>query len=496
MAVSAAELNTVLRSPVRTSFTLLNSPLWQRQADIMQSVVKHARTSVKACTASGKTYLASRFIVWWLMRYKDAVVITTATTWKQVERQLWAEIRKTVYGCRDRIQLPDPLQTQLEFGPGRYALGISPGDEESIGGYHEGHVLIVIDEGSGVRQLVYDGAEGPMSGGHARLLELGNPLHPSGPFHDHHTKHRAIYNCFTISAFDTPNFNPLRLRAEKAGLKGGDATSFMLNELRNTSADECHSWITHPKLITPTWVRERLAVWGIDHPKFEARVLGQFPRYSEHALIPLAWIEEAELRPAFDDGVSPIEVGIDVAGPGEDETCVAVRCGKNLLKLRPFNDSDPTAGVVAMLMPFRDRIRVIRYDSIGIGYHFGERLREVFESERCTVLGVNVSEASADPERFKNLRAELHWSLRERFEENDIDGLDDDELSSQAALMEYFHDSRGRIQIAPKDKLPTSPDRFESVMMAFGSSKNAVEVYDGPLFTQQLTGRSRYRKEF
>jgi len=77
-------------------------------------------------------------------------------------------------------------------------------------------------------------------------------------------------------------------------------------------------------------VREKYAEWGPGHPLWEARVLGQFPRQAEDALISLAWLEAASLR-TESDARGPLCAGLDVAGPGEDETVLVVREGSRIV---------------------------------------------------------------------------------------------------------------------------------------------------------------------
>jgi hypothetical protein len=43
------------------------------------------------------------------------------------------------------------------------------------------------------------------------LVLAGNPTTPPGAFFDAFTKERGLWNCFTISAFDTPNLEGLSL---------------------------------------------------------------------------------------------------------------------------------------------------------------------------------------------------------------------------------------------------------------------------------------------
>jgi hypothetical protein len=102
------------------------------------------------------------------------------------------------------------------------------------------------------------------------------------------------------------------------------------------------------------------------------------------------------------------------------------------------------------------------------------RISETFNARvlRAECLDkVNVGTVSADPGRFNLLKAELYWSLRERFEAGEISGLDDELAVSQLASIRYKHDLRGRVVIESKEDAKkrgvSSPDRAESLMLCF-----------------------------
>lgn len=239
-------------------------------------------------------------------------------------------------------------------------------------------------------------------------------------------------------------------------------------------------------------------MWGPGHPSWDARVESEFPRYSAHALIPLGWIEDLREIEPIDDGRSDCEAGIDVAGPGEDETTVCVRSGESIIAQAAFNDHDAVDSVIAFLMPFQRRLRIIRYDSNGIGHYFGRPLREAFGGS-TTVTPVNVGTVPErlDTERFALLRDELYWSFRERCEERQVRGFRGDVLEAQTATIVWGTDTRGRIKIPPKKELPKSPDRFESVLLAFGCSSITGPSHRGPAYqTITISGRSKYKREF
>ena len=87
------------------------------------------------------------------------------------------------------------------------------------------------------------------------------------------------------------------------------------------------------------------------------------------------------------------------------------------------------------------------------------------------VQAVNVGQAAMDSERFVNLKAELFWGVRMRFESCDVAGLMDDKTIAQLASIRYQHNARGQVVIESKEEARKrgvrSPDRAEAMMLAF-----------------------------
>jgi hypothetical protein len=215
--------------------------------------------------------------------------------------------------------------------------------------------------------------------------------------------------------------------------------------------------------------------YGEDSPFWQARVRGQFPEQAEDALISLAWLEAA--RPAHipDDDKSELEAGVDVAGPGDDECVVCVRRGPQIIAMRAWSEPDPRGAVLAFLAPYKSRPISLNVDAIGIGYNFGLHLRD----HGLPVNLVNVGESSSyNPERFQNMKAELYWALRERFEAGEIAGLSDDTTIAQLATIRYQYTPQGRVKIESKEDARArgvkSPDRAEALMLCFGRLRPGI----------------------
>jgi hypothetical protein len=444
-ADDATALAGVIRDPVRFCRGLLRQDLWPLQEAILRAIASRSRVAVKACHASGKTFVAAVAVLWFVTRYRDGIVVTTAPTWTQVEKLLWGEIHRAAQSSR--IAFPLLNKTELRIGPGNYAIGLSTNEGVRFQGFH-GRVLIVVDEAPGVKADIWEAVEGIRAGGDVRVLALGNPTIASGPFHDAFTSNREGWCTFTISAFDSPNLTGLSLDE--------------LLTLAHPELDHC----VRPYLVTRRWVREKYAEWGPGHPLWEARVLGQFPTQAEDALISLAWLEDAARRPAGDRG-GRLAAGLDVAGPGEDETVLVIAEGEGIVGLHVSADQDPRGAVVAALAPYRHRLDVVNVDAAGIGYYLAKHLQDL----GYPVRPVNVGERSSDRERYANLKAEFYWGLRQRFQAGDVAGLMDERTIGQLAGIRYRHTARGQVEIERKEDARKrgvkSPDRAEAVMLAF-----------------------------
>jgi hypothetical protein len=101
------------------------------------------------------------------------------------------------------------------------------------------------------------------------------------------------------------------------------------------------------------------------------------------------------------------------------------------------------------------------------GAYFAKHLKDL----GFPVRSICVSEKSRNPERFANLKAELYWGLRERFEAGDVGGLKDEQAISQLATIRYYYNARGQLLIESKEDARKrgikSPDRAEAMMLAY-----------------------------
>lgn len=88
------------------------------------------------------------------------------------------------------------------------------------------------------------------------------------------------------------------------------------------------------------------------------------------------------------------------------------------------------------------------------------------------VQPVNVGQAARRSDTFANLRAEIFWRVRERFERGEVSLPEDLALLSELAALRYGYDGRGRIRLEPKEE--TKADA--PLRPAFGCAPYASDV--------------------
>jgi hypothetical protein len=331
--------------------------------------------------------------------------------------------------------------------------------------------LIIADEAPGIESGIWEAIAGTMAGGVVYIVMAGNPTIPSGAFFDAFTQERSLWNCLSISAFDSPN------------LKGLDLEQLLrLDPAEGGPLD--HNPFSF--LVTRRWVYEQHQVWwhGSDgsSPNWLSRVLARFPDQAQGALIKLAWLERARQRAAhdlvIDDGKSTLVAGVDVGG-GESETVVYIcECGherRRILAMGAWRAEDTRGLAVNLLNQFRSRLSAVRVDSVGMGHGFAQHLQDC----RFPVEFVNVGMACAskpqmganDPvHRFANTKACYYQALADAFEKDQVEGVTDEKTLGQLAGILYEIDSQGRLRIESKEQARArgvlSPDRAEALMLA------------------------------
>lgn len=461
--------------------------LWSKQREIMEAVRDHRKVAVKSCHGPGKSYTAAQIVAWWLdsSPVGEAGVITTAPSDGQVKVVLWKEIRKT----HARAKLPgrtNQKEWHMQRPGGEEVLvgfGKKPSDKDpaSFQGTHFRRLLAILDEACGIPGETVDSpnslwvaADSLLSNDECRMLAIGNPDDPESEFAKV-CKPGSGWHVIEISAFDTPNF----------------------------TGEEIAPWIA-VNLVGYTWVEEKRREWvpgwqwndertavvpppGVKlddaHPLWLSKVLGRFPtNKAALGLIPVQWIEAAQKR-SLTPG-APNELGVDM-GAGGDSSCTAHRQG-SVVRIMSEDHNPDTMQTCGKVVEERraTRASLVKVDKIGIGQGVVDRGKELKEpfigvnvgcEPRCNCQpDMGVHEDACNTVRFKNLKAQLWWEVRERFECGDID-LDefDQGTASELVSLRFKRTSDGKIIIESKDEAKRrgvkSPNRAEAIMLAFAN---------------------------
>ena len=468
----------------------LGETLWSKQREILQSLVENKRTVVPACHAPGKSHLAARAIAWWISVHPPgtAIAISTATTFKQVRNIMWAQIRKVHIANN----LPgEILTTEWKMDGTVVAYGFRPADnnEAALQGIHAPHLLVVVDEAGGLSDTIGTALEALMTGGHTRLLVVGNPPTDQEQTWFERICSSPIYNIIPIGAFDTPNFT-----GEETGI-----------------CKSCPDYIEPHKiaehLVDDNWVKDVISEFGEDSPFVEARVHARFPQSSVGKVIPFSWAEQAT------QNENPIEskqirLGVDVASDGGDEFVIAEADGYvvKIVHRSSGKQNSNAVDVAGVLMTFiesavekhRERnigdLVHVKIDTIGVGWGVvsvvDKWVRE--RNLRAKIIGVNVAERPKDQTKFKNQRAEMWWNGRTLVQPKD--GSQDVRLDvdrsvlAQLSSPTFKSDASGRIQIEAKADMKrrgvSSPDRAEAILLALYENKSIIPAITPVSFGQ------------
>jgi hypothetical protein len=396
------------------------------QVDVMTALITEDKIAIRSGHGVGKSALMSWIVFWWLMTRYPAKVAITAPTAHQLQDVLWGELskwqRNIVIDYFKRLAVVKSDRVEIigaeneSFAVARTARKENP---EAFQGFHATHMLFLVDEASGVEDIIFEVGEGAMSTAGAKTLMVGNPTRTSGYFYDAFHKMRSHW------------------------------------WTRKVGCEESSR-------VTRDFIDSMSQRYGRDSNVFRVRVLGDFPTSEDDTVIPLELAESALERDIETIGSSVIW-GLDVARFGSDRTALAKRKGNTQLeKVKAWQGLDlmQTAGrVVAEYedTPDSDKPEAIAVDIIGLGAGVYDRLAEM----GLPVVGINVGEQPAIQERYMRLRDELWFKSREWLAERNCK-LCDDALVAELTLPKYKYQSNGKIQVESKDEMKkrgvTSPD--------------------------------------
>ena len=446
-----AEYSRYKNDPLGFMVEVLHADPWRVQREIAELVRDHPRVVVRSANSMGKGWLAVRLALWWTYSVGGLVVMTSATL-----RQLRIGAMRELRMAFARTDLPGTLyEESLRIGDrsgGIYAYTAS--DSSAWQGIHHEHLLIIIDEATGVESEIFEAAVACVP---ERTLVLGNPLRPSGDFY--RINQSDNWRSVAISAAQHPNIVENRLV-----IPGGP---------------------------TAEWVQTMYAEYGRDSSVVRARVEGEFPEQSIEGLVTRAQLNRAfdrhESGELAEQGFSPYVLGLDVGHRGPDKSCCAVIRGsvvEELITWQGLTLEQSADKIMEIGKELRDRLYHPRrnpnpslptcwVDAPGLGIGAYEFLKKGRYPAR-DYWGSHSPIGYEKKDVYLNLRSQSFFHFRECLENDRIALPRDEDLAEEALSAEWFTNSAGRIQItAKKDMKSTlgrSPDMLDSVVIGLSMS--------------------------
>jgi hypothetical protein len=400
--------------------------------------------AIRAAHDQGKTALMA-WVHWFHMctRYPCKIPVA-ANTEDQLRDVTWSEIMK--WGR----MLPEPIRERYDIGLEHIRLKATPeecfstgrtankSNPEALQGFHSPNLLFLLEEASGMPDIVFEIASGAMSSRGARALMIANPTKSQGYF----------------------------------------ARAFTVNRARWHSLH--WPWRLNP-WSDPGYPESMAAEYGEHSNVYKVRVLGDFPTSEDNAVISIEMIEAAIARDVLPTMGRSMVWGLDIARFGDDRCALVKRRGNTVAhpaKVWRHRDLMETAGIVYreyLETPDKDKPSCINADVIGVGAGVVDRLREL----GVPVFGVNVGEASTEPERFMRLRDELWWKGRDWLNARDCKMLDDPPLVADLVGPTYKLASSGKVQVESKDEMKKrglkSPDVGDAFLLTFAGGEYAQD---------------------
>lgn len=382
----------------------------------------------------GKTVLSVWVVLWFLAVHPRCQVVVTANTGVQLATKTWRELYKWLsisdldeYFQWSATRCSSRAQPETWFAA---AITNNPSKPEAFAGVHEEYVCIIMDEASGIDQIIWETIEGALTSGKALWLALGNPLDPAGRFRQ----------CFPGGRF------------------ARWWTSENIDSRKAKMADQAD-------------IQRKLDAYGEDSDYFKMRVRGEFPARGSQQLIGEDIIQAAKLREFVEDIHQPVIIGVDPARYGDCRSVIIVRKGAKIIEKLTYSDvnSIQLAGYVNETIERHGGKELSAYtfiDSVGIGAGVVDQCKE----RGYKVQEVFSGNPANDTQHYANKRAEMadlmkEWLVKFASLEHDR------ELEADWLNIQYFYNVRGQLQIESKEDMRArgvaSPDIADALSYTF-----------------------------
>lgn len=415
------------------------------QENVGKDLALSPKITIRSGQGVGKTALEAGALLWFLSCFPYARVVAIAPTKHQLNDILWSEVakwREKSLLLSEILKWTKTYVYVMGYEKRWFAVARAAAKPENIQGFHEDNMLFIVDEASGVDDDILEAILGTLSGCNNKLLMCGNPTKLSGIFFESHTKDRGSYCVHHVDAEKSKRTNKENIAALKKK-------------------------------------------YGEDSNVVRVRVHGEFPNQEDDVFISLSLVEGSIANDLESDDVpTVIELGVDVARYGDDDTVIAekvdgvvrpllIRHGQDLM--RTVGDILFRCNKLKEEFPDYKGFIYVKIDDVGVGGGVTDRLNEIKRDEGLSWLFVlPISANSAIPGKHKKYYGSFvtyMWAkVRDLMQNKEIQLPNDDELVAQFSCRKYHLESRGKIVLERKQDMKargiSSPDRADAVVLA------------------------------
>lgn len=486
-AKKAGDLSKYRPDPVGYCREVLGVTLTPMQEAIARAAAEPPyRVLVPAGHIVGKSFLGACLACWWYDTRPDSVCLTTAPTYRQVVDILWKEIRRVRRKAR-RGPLGGfvgPKMPRLESSETHFAHGYTAGDATAFQGQHEAAVMILFDEAEGVGPEFWEAAETMLNGDAYCFVAFYNPTQQSGPTVDEERAGRA--RLIRLSSVEHPN-----IAAELAGRPPPYPSAIRLGRLREL-LDKWGERIAR-RDAGPLDVVLGEQAWR-PGPVAEARLLGRRPSKAFDAVFSDALCDWMEKQKLPDTG--PLQVGVDVARFGDDDTAWHIRKGGVSLRherannnsvVEVFERTKVLLEQVGRQYGVDPKAILVAVDDCGVG----GGVTDLLGHNGWRVVGVNAAWKAPQESEYPNLRSALWFGLAEAAMKGFVatGGLPQHvlgDLRRELTAPVYTLDTRGRRCVEPKEatkaRIGKSPDNADAMLLAYANVAGFSERVAGRVY--------------
>lgn len=363
---------------------------------------------------------------------------------------MWNELEQRWTGAA--VKLPGRfMKCKVDVDPSHFILGFTTKETGNMTGkfqgFHSPHMCVIVSEAQAVSDSIFDQIHGILTSETNLLILIGNPLRTSGTFAKmiKDTTNNIVIH---LDATDSPNYR--------------------------------HKRTIIPGMASYDWVEDKRKRWGVDHPLWFSRVLGQLPPGGIDTIFGPELIATGQRQDVRSTHIKRT-VACDPAGMGDDECVISgMETGIEIKKdIMPQSRADAVCShVLQMVKEVTANYVLMETDGMGGPiYDFMLKLKP----KDVRVEGFQMGGAADDDEHYCNKRAEAYFFAKDQVEKGLAKIPNDIYLEEELMETRYFYNLRGKIQIEAKEdikeRLGRSPNRADAWVIGVWAQAKAPRIF-------------------